>query len=517
MQNFQLHSLCLSDCIRLTTESLLELLSEVSVVCSLRYLDLSGCHAAVTDAVVKAVVDTCWPSLESLSLASCTRITEEGITYLARASCRYRSGFVSLDWEENLFDQQRNHPAHWADSESPLSIPSHALLRLRKLDLSYINLSHKAADACGCLGASLIALHLAECEVEGKPANNSYRSNRDGWIVSLLRESRKLRELDVHGIRSVRAPGSVHEDDEEHNLYQAGQVLAMQQSQEAQDQHDEQMQDLQKKYHQMQQSIYQWQIDQSNACELPKAIFTRVSESSLSNYVSSSSELVASPGSPQTDYSDQISEGSDDSFSSGTSAALFIDPDSASSTSSLHTTILNTIPTLPHLSNLSHLNLGHFTTATDSQLSILMRHCGPDLRSLNLSHCVSLTDATALSISRHCRALRELTLYSVEKLSDTGLAFVASQCGPGLGWLNLAQCAEIGSYGVESVARYCTSLRVLNVGGCRGKPGIGFDVLAELARRCRQLKVVRVAGTGINQEDLDALEDNFRWIYWDVT
>ncbi|EKX45778.1 hypothetical protein GUITHDRAFT_138646 [Guillardia theta CCMP2712] len=91
----------------------------------------------------------------------------------------------------------------------------------------------------------------------------------------------------------------------------------------------------------------------------------------------------------------------------------------------------------------------------------------PKVEHVNLFWCHRITNVSVTTLSSHCPNLKSLDLSGCFELTDLSIISLAeAQCGPQLLDLKLKACESISTEAVLALARRCTSLQTLDIGGC---------------------------------------------------
>ena len=125
----------------------------------------------------------------------------------------------------------------------------------------------------------------------------------------------------------------------------------------------------------------------------------------------------------------------------------------------------------------------------------------PGVSSLNLQGCATLTDAGIAAMGRAGASLRSLAAISVQDcalVTGVGFGSWSPSSTPMLTSICLQNCASLSDEGLRALAGAVAPIRSLNLKGCRG---IGDDGLAALPRRLTRLHHLRLQG---NQRVTDA-------------
>lgn len=114
----------------------------------------------------------------------------------------------------------------------------------------------------------------------------------------------------------------------------------------------------------------------------------------------------------------------------------------------------------------------------------LARSCS-HLRTLNLNKCDFSDDALA-TLGAHCQTLATLDLSYCEKVTDAGIGYLAKGIGNKLQELILFRCRAVADASLQSLSKYCSELRHLDVTMCKRVTDAGLKALGE---GCTNLQV----------------------------
>ncbi|KAG2186005.1 hypothetical protein INT43_002443 [Umbelopsis isabellina] len=118
-----------------------------------------------------------------------------------------------------------------------------------------------------------------------------------------------------------------------------------------------------------------------------------------------------------------------------------------------------------------------------------------------------------IEIIPKCCSIRHLDLDICTDLRDDGLEIILKTIGSNLKFLSLCSCNRIMDAGINSIANYCTNLRVLNLSGTNGCD----DVFLLVTARNPNLESVNIAycphitEVGVRVEESDVAMPGPEW------
>lgn len=116
--------------------------------------------------------------------------------------------------------------------------------------------------------------------------------------------------------------------------------------------------------------------------------------------------------------------------------------------------------------DLRTLHLAGCRFVTDRVLHALSENC-PKLEELCLQGCTNITDSGLTVLANGCRGMKHLDVNKCSNLGDGGISTVAETCSDSLKALKCLDCYKVGDEAVLSLAKFCTNLETLIIGGCR--------------------------------------------------
>jgi len=176
--------------------------------------------------------------------------------------------------------------------------------------------------------------------------------------------------------------------------------------------------------------------------------------------------------------------------------------------------------------NLQSLSLkGHLLTVTDEYLDVIGDTLH-GLHSIDLGLCRSVSNEAICRLIKACPALREAGFVGVQALLDSTLELLAQQCGRNLEKLTLGGCKKITDHGVAALASTCVNLRMfcvkgtsitqakplvdlvcanhrLNVISLSGVKGCSDIVIRAICNNCPDLKELYVSGNQVSNENIE--------------
>jgi hypothetical protein len=149
---------------------------------------------------------------------------------------------------------------------------------------------------------------------------------------------------------------------------------------------------------------------------------------------------------------------------------------------------------------INHLGLRScWNTITDPVLLLCVRSFA-SLTSLNISVCTQLSNAAMESVS-NLKQLGFLSLSGNRQLVDSALIRIAKALGGTLTGLEIAHCKQISTFGLESISRYCTNLRYIDISFVES-----FRRIHQLGFHCLHLESIKSIGlTGCAAESFQRL------------
>lgn len=133
--------------------------------------------------------------------------------------------------------------------------------------------------------------------------------------------------------------------------------------------------------------------------------------------------------------------------------------------------------------NLEEINLDDCKQLTDQTCESLASNCHK-LAHLNIASC-DVTDKSLEAISQGCKNLRHINISSCNKITPTGLGYLARNCTSLVSFIALA-CGDstINDISLQVLSQGCRKLKMINLNGCRAITDVGVKALAE---NCHQL------------------------------
>ncbi|KAI3908675.1 hypothetical protein MKW92_013765 [Papaver armeniacum] len=122
-------------------------------------------------------------------------------------------------------------------------------------------------------------------------------------------------------------------------------------------------------------------------------------------------------------------------------------------------------------SKVQFLCLRYCVNCSDNKLSLIFSSF-PRLATIRLSHS-QITDKGLEVLAKYCASLKTVDLKNCQRITDKGLEVLAKSCAS-LGEVDLTSCQGITDSGISFLIQNCCKLHLLNISGCSRVTGTGF-------------------------------------------
>lgn len=126
--------------------------------------------------------------------------------------------------------------------------------------------------------------------------------------------------------------------------------------------------------------------------------------------------------------------------------------------------------------HLTSLDLSQCRTLNENHFELMATKLR-QLVSLNVAGCVSVTYDVLQRITESCPHIRQLTLSGCPKVTDSGVALVATTYHTNLTRLELNECFEVTDNSLASLSEQCTNIKALHLGYCQYITDKGTEML----------------------------------------
>ena len=114
---------------------------------------------------------------------------------------------------------------------------------------------------------------------------------------------------------------------------------------------------------------------------------------------------------------------------------------------------------------------------TDNLLLSLSKSC-LQLENLGAAGCNSITDTGISALADGCHHIKFLDISKCNKVGDPGVCKVAEVSSSHLVSIKLLDCSKVGDKSIYSLAKCCSNLETLVIGGCRNISDASIQALA---------------------------------------
>eukprot|EP00041_Stephanoeca_diplocostata_P020672 m.467227 g.467227 ORF g.467227 m.467227 type:complete len:989 (+) comp21635_c0_seq1:226-3192(+) len=158
------------------------------------------------------------------------------------------------------------------------------------------------------------------------------------------------------------------------------------------------------------------------------------------------------------------------------------------------------------LAHLRYLNVSFSDQITNAGLRAVASAC-PRLLALDASCCFLVTSAGIQAVAEHCHVLLRLVVRGCTAIQDDALQSIAAHCAA-LQSLDVSNCVKLGDTGLGAIVAGCAQLSDLRMGACcNATDALAAALIAMCQRPHSKLHRVDCGGSGISEPKQREIEE----------